>query len=243
MNFDPVALSFAFSAGAASAFNPCGAALLPSYLAYLFMRTGSGRSQPGVSNGNNGSQAAGPVQGIIAGALMTLGFLIVFIAGGLAISVAVRAVRAIVPWLTVAIGIGLLIFGVLMLLGRAPAWLNVTMPATMMRSRRGYSAFFFYGIAFAIASLGCTLPIFMVVVAQTFSGGIVQGIIGFVIYSLGMGLVVTALSLGVVLARDTVEKWLYRLLPIMEKIGALLVSGGGLYLVYYWLWGPGAGVR
>src|SRR5690554_4687074 len=103
MNLDPVALSFAFSAGAASAFNPCGAALLPSYLAYLFMQT-AGAATSGMDRSRPG---AGAWLGLAAGGLMTLGFLAVFVTSGFLISIALQVVRRVVPWLTVAIGAGL----------------------------------------------------------------------------------------------------------------------------------------
>lgn len=233
---DAVALTFAFSAGMASAFNPCGVALLPSYLAYLFL-------QKGHRPGEGGSHRA--VLGVAAGALMTLGFLVVFVAAGFIVSVAAQVLRTVLPWLTIAIGFVLIGVGLLLFTGRSPSWMRLSLPLVISPTagKSVYHSFFLYGLAFAIASLGCTLPIFMVVVAQTFSGGIVHGLVGFILYALGMGIVIMALSVTVALAKETAERWLQSILPLVEKIGAALIAAAGIYLVYYWLWGPGAGIR
>lgn len=213
--------------------------MLPSYLAYLFMRN-SGDARPPTA-----VKPAGMLRGIAAGGLMTLGFLVVFVAAGLIVSVAVQLLRTVLPWLTIGIAAGLILLGTAVLAGRTPSWfaINVPMPVQTHKSRQGYQAFFVYGLLFAVASLGCTMPVFMVVVAQAFSGGLAQGIAGFTLYALGMGLVVTALSVAVALARATAEQWLRKMLPLMEKAGAFLVIGAGAYLIYYWLWGAGSLVR
>ena len=176
---------------------------------------------------------------------MTLGFLLVFTTVGLLVSVAVQAVRSVLPWITVSVGFALIILGVLMLTGGTPRWLGLNLPLTLRadRTRPGYVAFFVYGLAFATASLSCTLPVFLVVVAQAFGGGTAQGVAGFVAYALGMGLVVSALSVGVTVARETAERWLRALLPYMERVSAVLIIAAGGYLSYYWLWGPGTVVR
>jgi len=76
-------LTFAFGAGAAGA-----------HLAYLFVQAGR----------TGGTAAAQLVRGAVAGSLMTLGFLVLFTAAGLLVGVAVQAVRAVLPWITVGVG-------------------------------------------------------------------------------------------------------------------------------------------
>lgn len=240
---DGIVLGFALSAGMASAFNPCGTAILPSYLAYLFVQAGFDDAASG--GGSAPATARRVLVGLWAGLLMTAGFILVFVGGGLAINVAVQAVRAVLPWLAILVGALLVVVGLVMLAGRKPAWFSLPqlMRLQPKRTGRGWATFFLYGLAFATASLSCTLPIFLVVVAQTFAGGFLQGIVGFVLYALGMGLVVTALSVAVALARETVQRWLGSILPAMERLSAVLIIVAGAYLLYYWLWGPGTLVR
>ena len=50
-----------------------------------------------------------------------------------------------------------------------------------------YISFFVYGMGFAIASLGCTLPIFLLVVTSAIkSSGFFNGVFIFLIYAAGM---------------------------------------------------------
>jgi cytochrome c-type biogenesis protein len=54
-------------------------------------------------------------------------------------------------------------------------------------------------------------------------------------YGLGMGVVLTVVSLSAALAQGAVSGRLQRLLPYVERAGgAFLVAAGG-YLVYYWV--------
>jgi len=115
--------------------------------------------------------------------------------------------------------------------------LSLPLNPVAARAGTGCGAFFAYGLAFATASLSCTLPVFLVVVAQAFGGGLVQGVAGFAAYALGMGLVVSALSVGVMVARETAERRLRGLLPHIERVSAALIAGAGAYLSYYWILG------
>lgn len=86
-----------------------------------------------------------------------------------------------------------------------------------------------YGLAYAAASLGCTLPIFLTVVgAALTAGGWGRGAIGFVLYGLGMGLVVSTLTLGVALLGHSA-------IGRAGAAGAVLLLLADAYVVYYWL--------
>jgi predicted N-acetyltransferase YhbS len=98
-----------------------------------------------------------------------------------------------------------------------------------------------FGIGYGVASLGCTLPIFLAVVGAAASGA--STVLVFAVYGAGMALVLTALSVGAALLREGLARGLRRLLPYMSRIaGALLMAAGG-YLAYYWYrvgFGPAA---
>ncbi|MFG6201280.1 hypothetical protein [Nonomuraea sp. JJY05] len=85
-----------------------------------------------------------------------------------------------------------------------------------------------------MASLSCTVGPFLAVTSAALSGaGLAGGLAAFSPYALGMGLVVTALSLAVALARTAVVARLRRLLPYVSRAGGALLVLAGLYVLYY----------
>jgi hypothetical protein len=88
-----------------------------------------------------------------------------------------------------------------------------------------------FGVGYGIASLACTLPIFLALV------GVAVGattLVVFAAYGTGMALVLTALSVGAALMRGGLARALKRILPHMERIAGGLLVVAGAYLVYYW---------
>lgn len=103
---NPIQLSFAFSAGIAAALNPCGVAILPSYISYLLTRKSEGDNCSVLSN----KQTPG---GLTAGLTITAGLFSIFGFFGLLLSLFGRSVIAAVsPWFSLAVGIILVYHGV-----------------------------------------------------------------------------------------------------------------------------------
>ena len=91
-----------------------------------------------------------------------------------------------------------------------------------------------YGVAFAIASLSCTIGPFLATTGIALRGGdTLSGLATFVAYALGMGLVVAVLALAAALASTAVATGIRRLLPHMPKIGGVLLLVTGAYVGYY----------
>lgn len=220
-----VSLVYAWSAGVLATVNPCGFAMLPAYVS-LYL----GAREPGF--------AAQPLRqrlgrGVWLGLVVTLGFVAVFSAVGLVIAAGGRALVRYVPWSALLIGIALAGLGVALLLGRR-------MPVPMLHVRPvkapGARGLLLFGMAYALASLSCTLPIFLVLVGGTLATrGLAEGVIMFVGYALGMGSVLTALTVALALFKGALIGRLRRVSPLVERAGALILIGVGLYLVAYWL--------
>lgn len=226
---DPGFLAFSLTAGAAATLNPCGFALLPGYVAYVLGRDEG--EQPGI--------APGLVRGAQSGAAMTLGVLAVFAAIGAVVSFASRAILAYFPWATIVVGAVVLALGVAMLLRRSfdvglPFVNALTAPPGAGQTSRSFGALLLFGAGYGIASLGCTLPIFLVVVTQALTAdGFASAIAVFLAYGLGMGAVLLVLSLAVALGKNVIVRGLRRVIPYVRTIGALgLILAGG-YLIYY----------
>ena len=96
-----------------------------------------------------------------------------------------------------------------------------------------------------MSSLGCAFPIFLAAVGilsgnQLGEMKFLESIARFVSYGLGMGLVLTSATLGVVLFRDIVTQFIKRMVPLVGFMGNIFLVFSGLYLVYYWIFGDGS---
>jgi cytochrome c-type biogenesis protein len=221
---EEVPLSVALVAGGLATLNPCGFPLLPAFLSF-YVGAEERRLPP----------APGRIaQGLLVGVLVTAGFIGVFAAVGLPITYGAGAVADAVPWAGVAIGVVLGLAGLLALAGRRVA-LRVPAPIRVTRERR-FSTMLLFGAAYAVASLGCTLPLFLALVGASLGVGSAGESLGILAaYAVGMATMLMALSLAAALAREGLARGLRRLLPHMSRIagGLLLIAGG--YLIYYWL--------
>lgn len=220
------------AAGAAAAFNPCGVAMLPGYLAFLL---GQGRD----------GERPRLWGGVWAGLVMTAGFLTVFSVLGLLGAGLGQVLGGLLRWATVLIGLALLAAGLWQGLGRTLPGLGgadrLAGAIGQVGPRRGLVAVYVYGLAYAVASLGCTLPLFLALVAGTASSSsALGGAEAFLAYAGGMGLVATVLSAAAVGSRELLAARLRAAMPLVQRVSAAVMGAVGLYLVYYWLLGPGA---
>jgi cytochrome c-type biogenesis protein len=170
------------------------------------------------------------LQGLLVGALVTVGFLGFFALVGLPVSYGVGAIARAVPWVGLATGAALALAGLLTLLGRylrLPIYLRVR-----PRRVRRLGAMLLFGIGYGAASLGCTLPLFLTLVGASLSGG--GKVSTFLAYGAGMAVVLMALSVLVALAREGAARAVRPLLPHMNRIAGLLLLVSGGYLFYYW---------
>ena len=223
-------LGFAFAAGMVATVNPCGIALLPAYLG-LYLG----------ANEKSGDHAY-PIQrlprALLVGGVVTSGFVLLFGVAGVIIGVGAQFVVSTIPWLGLSIGVLLAIAGSWLLGGgklytgfAARAAAHMGNPNQV--SIRGY---FLFGLSYATASLSCTLPIFLVVVGTTLAvSGLLTALGQFVLYALGMGLVIMVLTVGMAFFKAAMVGGLRKALPYIQPFSAGLLIVAGSYIVYYWL--------
>ena len=224
-------LGFAYAAGMVSAVNPCGFVMLPAYL--------------GLYLGVNDKDAAGvhPLihifRALKVGGSVTLGFVVLFGAAGTLMAVGARAaVVDILPYLGLVIGIALALTGSWMVGGgklysgfAAQAASRIGDPGQV--NAKGY---FLFGLSYGIASLSCTLPIFLSVIGTSFAVSEIGASLGqFILYAVGMGTVILALTLGMAFFKGAMLGTLRKVLPYVQPIGSWLMVVAGSYIVFYWL--------
>jgi cytochrome c-type biogenesis protein len=214
-------LALALGAGMLAAVNPCGFALLPAYLSLLIL----GDDTP--------SRTVAIGRALAATAAMTTGFAALFGVFGLAVQPVAGQVQQHLPWFTIGFGLLIAGAGVWLLAGRQLPTLTPKLrrAPTVTRSLPSMALF---GMAYATASLGCTIAPFLAIVVSAFrSGSTGEGIALFAAYAAGMGLIVGAASLTVALTRTTAVTRLRRLGVIAPRLGGGLLLLAGAYVAYY----------
>jgi cytochrome c-type biogenesis protein len=224
-------LGFAFAAGVAAAFNPCGFAMLPAYMG-LYLGTAD-------QEGHEPSLLSGLGKATLIGGAVTAGFVVLFGAGGTVIGLGARSIVAdILPWLGLGIGIVLVIAGAWLVSGGKLYTALAQRAATHMGDpgQTNVKGYFLFGLSYGTASLSCTLPIFLSVVGTSFAVSSIGTSFGqFVLYAVGMGTVMLALTLGMALFRGGMVGGLRKALPYIQPVGTWMMVLAGSYIVFYWL--------
>jgi cytochrome c-type biogenesis protein len=221
-------LGFAFSAGMVSAVNPCGFAMLPAYIG-LFL----GEGDPSAAQGRPERLQ----RAVVVGLSVTLGFVLLFALVGLPIGLGARGIVSGFPWVGLGVGVALTAGGAYLLGGgKLYSSLGVRLSARMGGSERGVRGYVTFGVGYGLASLSCTLPVFLAVIGGTFTTSTaLDSLLGFGLYGVGMGTVILFLTLGMALFKGIAARALRRLLPIVTPVSALLLLASGAFIVYYWL--------
>ena len=93
---------------------------------------------------------------------------------------------------------------------------------------------FLYGVAYALVSLSCTLPVFLSVFASALTANDWLATSSlFVAFSIGMGTVITTLALAPALFQSAITSTLRKFMPYVKILSALALIIAGSYLVYY----------
>lgn len=216
---------YAFGAGMISTVNPCGFIMLPSFAAFYMT----------AHDGERAGIRSRSLRALQMGAIITLAFVITFGVAGIVLTGGGRFIVGWIGWAGFAIGVALVAFGVYQLLARRSLFASATANVRVQRSAttRGVVAF---GIAYAVASLGCTLPVFMIVVGSIFTGNgtYLESVARFLQYAAGMGLMLTAITVGVAFSRQLTVGTVSRALPVVESLGNAALIFAGAYLIWYW---------
>lgn len=220
-----IALSVPFAAGLVAAVNPCGFAMLPAYLSYFL----------GLEEDEQADQGTVILRALTIGATMTLGFILVFGIMGVVLTELSLGIEDKLPWVTVVIGIGLFALGVAMIKGFE---LVVSTPKLNKGGQtRELRSIFLFGVSYAVASLSCTIPVFIALVTQTFSReSFVEGLLSYVAYGVGMGSLILVLTLALALAKQGMVSRIRSVLPHINRISAMLLVVVGIYVAYYGYW-------
>jgi len=214
----PVAV--AFTAGLIATLNPCGFAMLPAYLSFFL----------GLDDDATTSTTR---RALTVGSVVSAGFLTVFGLAGILITIGVRAVVDALPWIAMIVGAGVIVLGAALLSGRK---INVRLPTPgSAPNGRGHGGVYAFGVSYAIASLSCTLPVFLVVVAGTIPQlGFVAGVTTFLVYGLGMSTLLLVVTLAVAFGKRALIGRLRRASGHVDRVAGVILVLAGSYIVFFW---------
>ena len=218
-----------FLAGAVAFVNPCGIALLPAYVSFYLGSGAGGGFVRGLSVRVLARAAA-------LGLLSTIGFMTVFGVAGLIMGVVGAWIVKYVPWISTAVGLAVAVLGLYLLVGgRLPGVSAIPgFDLSMLVRGSGVAYFPLFGIAYAIVSMSCTIPVFLYIALQALSlGGVVEALSVFLSYAAGMGASMTAFTLTLVLASSVLQRVIHRILPYTLRIAGAVMIAAGAYIVYW----------
>ncbi|PJE61635.1 hypothetical protein COU87_03560 [Candidatus Roizmanbacteria bacterium CG10_big_fil_rev_8_21_14_0_10_39_12] len=216
---NPILLSFSFLTGIQAFFAPCSIALIPAYVGY-YVREETG--------GHNRIQQL--LFGLKAGSFASLGLISVYVVFGLVLALLGEIIAPYVSWVELITGGVLLFLGTATLLGYEFA---LRPPVVIQTRTNGAKRFYFFGLAYALGAIGCTLPIFLLVIFQALAqGGFVGGLTTFLVYSLAMVLLMIVFSLIAAVSKNAISRFMNRYMTVIQKSAGALILFAGVYLVY-----------
>lgn len=203
--------------------NPCGFAMLPAYLGFILDDRGTSRRSA-----------------LTVGAAVSAGFVAVFVFSGLLIASGLRVIVDWIPWMALVVGAGLIAAGIATLRGK---YLFTRLPGVKRTTRdRSMKGLVGFGASFGIASLSCTLPIFLSLVAGTLATtSLTESLLVFAAYGLGMSLVVIVLTVVVAAGRDRLIAKVRPLSARLNAISGWVMIVAGVFIVWYWITVLGGG--
>ncbi len=211
---DAAQLILAFTAGVLALLSPCSLPMLPAYISYYLDR---------------GDQKGRLLNGFSIAVSMITGFLLVFVVTGVILSFMFSELTKWI-WVTEpAIGVGLVFLGVL------NGWTNIMdgLPWVSLSVDANKLSFLAYGVAYGVASLGCSFPIFVLIVIQGAAAeGLLEMLLLFAAYGAGAAALITPLTLALTLMRGLIYEKLFSILPYIKKINAIVLIAAGAYMIY-----------
>ncbi|CAB4532485.1 unannotated protein [freshwater metagenome] len=214
--------AYSFILGVLAAVNPCGFVLLPTYLIF-FLGT---REETELTTSERMRRA------LVVSSGISIGFLAIFFVIGVISRLFTQWIELNAKYASLAIGIVLVIGGARMLTGWTPKF---ALPQIGGVQTKTFRATVIYGVAYAVASIGCTIGFLTTAVFGSIAlHGFISGVFSILLYGLGMAMLVTALTVSLAFAKTGIVTMIKNRLHIVQRLGAIFVTITGIYLVLYW---------
>lgn len=223
VEFDsPLSLAaLGFLAGVGAFFAPCAFALFPGYVSYYLTASGEGSSA---------------ARSLGLGLACAAGAVLFFALVGIAITLVGGVVSPYLIATKPVIALGVVALGVVQVLDIRMPSLALPFGVAAARGMPVGVAVFLYGFGYALASTGCTLPLYVsITVLPLTSGFSGAALLTFLAFASAMAVLMLATTLLVGLAKQQIlaafQPWT---VWIKRASGGVLILAG-LYLGYYYV--------
>ena len=223
VEFDsPLTLAaFGFVAGVGAFFAPCAFALFPAYISYYLTAAGPGRETPGRSLALGLTCAAG------SAVFFALAAVAISLLGGVASQYFV-AMKPAIAVAVIALGVGLIADIRLPAVALALGGAGQRLPPA--------AGLFLYGFGYALATTGCTLPIYVSIIVLPLTSGFGgAALVTFASFAAAMAFMMVLTSLLVGMAKASVLRRLQASTVWIKRMSGAVLIVAGLYLGYYYI--------
>jgi cytochrome c-type biogenesis protein len=223
VEFDsPVSLAaLGFLAGIGGFFAPCAFALFPGYVSYYLS-----------ASGDSGSVRRSLGLGVACAAGSTLFFALI----GIAITLVGGAISPYLIAVKPAIALAVVALGVVQVLDIRMPSLALPLGVTAQRGVPIGIAVFLYGFGYALASTGCTLPLYVsITVLPLTSGFSGAALLTFLAFASAMAILMLLTTLLVGLAKQEIVAAFQRSTAWIKRASGVVLILSGLYLAYYYV--------
>jgi cytochrome c biogenesis protein CcdA len=161
---------------------------------------------------------------------MSAGFLAVFLLVGIIPSIMAAEFQRYI-WLA-----GPVLGFVLIIIGLLTGWTTFMdrLPSLGLKiNGASQISFLTYGVAYGVASLGCSLPVFLIIVLQSSSAkSFIDLLWLFAAYGAGAAALIIPLTITLTLAKDLLHNHLLAALPFLKKVNGVVLILAGIYMIY-----------
>lgn len=223
VEFDsPLSLAvLGFLAGIGGFFAPCAFALFPGYVSYYLS-----------ASGDAGSVRRSVGLGLACAAGAALFFALV----GVAITLVGGAISPYLIATKPAIALVVVVLGVVQALDVRMPSLALPPGMTAARGVPVAAAVFLYGFGYALASTGCTLPLYVsITVLPLTSGFSAAALVTFLAFASAMAILMLVTTLLVGLAKQQLLATFQRSAAWIKRASGVVLILAGLYLGYYYV--------
>ena len=221
-----IPIVFAFTAGLAALVSPCGAVMLPAYISYYL------GLEDEKELGNDFFKRF--KNALLIGVVASLGLILLFGIFGLLWSVVGQFVKDVLPNLGLLLGIILAGMGFYVAIsGRGLILPVITL--NKYELKKSYGSVFIFGVAYGVATVSCTFPIFLAIMAHALTVvGTGAVLIQFLAYGSGLGFGLIVITLLAALFKKAAAQLVRSALPYMERFYGLVLFFSGTYIAWYW---------